>query len=152
MTLLVLLGVGATAGCGTSPRPTSADGPGQATSSRVQPDPGPPTAAQPDPTSPAAADPVSDRQFCRAISMNLSVLTRAASSPDDPAVEQGIAELRKLAEIAPAAIKHDLTVTADFDERVLDQIRAGDSPGVKETPELTTALSDEANWVAAHCR
>ena len=64
---------------------------------------------------------------------------------------QGIAKLRHLADTAPAEIQPDLTVIADFDQNVLDQIQAGRAPEIKETPELTAALSHEATWAAAHC-
>ena len=79
------------------------------------------------------------------------MLTTAATAPDDPTLEEGIAKLRHLADIAPAEIKNDLTVIAAFDQSILDQVRSGKRPEVKETPELTAALSHEARWTAAHC-
>ena len=91
-------------------------------------------------------------QVCRVISLNLDVLTKAATSPDDPSLDQGIAQLRQLHDAAPTEIKGDIQVIADFDQKVLDAVRSGGSPDdIQETPELTAALSHEAQWVATHC-
>jgi hypothetical protein len=94
----------------------------------------------------------STQQLCNAISLNMSVLTKAAGSPDDPSLAEGIALIRRLRDTAPAEIKDDLQVIADFDEKLLATARSGGSPdGVAETPQLTQALSHEARWTAAHC-
>jgi hypothetical protein len=99
-----------------------------------------------------AGDPASTRQLCNAISLNLSVLTKAAQSPNDPSLTQSIALIRRLRDTAPTEIKDDLQVIADFDDHLLATARSGASPdGVAETPQLTQALSHEAHWTAAHC-
>jgi hypothetical protein len=101
-------------------------------------------------SAPAAA--TGSAQLCNAISLNMSVLTKAAGSPDDPSLAEGIALIRRLRDTAPPEIKDDLQVIADFDEKLLATARSGGSPdGVAETPQLTQALSREARWTAAHC-
>lgn len=105
-------------------------------------------------TAPSSAPPDVDaaKRVCQAISINLGVLTKAASSPNDPSLDQGIAQLRQLRDVAPVDIKRDLQVIADFDQKVLTVIRSGASPNdIRETPELTAALSHQSHWVAAHC-
>jgi hypothetical protein len=112
-------------------------------------------------TAPAAAqasagsvtgDAASTQQLCTAISLNLSVLTKAAGSPNDPSLAESIALIRRLRDTAPAEIKDDLQVIADFDDELLATARSGGSPnGVAETPQLTQALSHEERWTAAHC-
>jgi hypothetical protein len=82
----------------------------------------------------------------------VSVLTKAAASPNDPSLPESIALIRRLRDTAPAEIKNDLQVIADFDDKLLATARSGGSPdGVAETPQLTQALSHEASWTGAHC-
>lgn len=94
----------------------------------------------------------SDQDVCHAISLNLGLLTKAAASPDDPSLDQTIAQLRQLRDVVPAEISGDLQVIADFDLKVLTALRSGRSPdNIQETPQLTAALSHQARWAAQHC-
>ena len=155
---LLAFGALLTTGCAASP-PSAVAAPPIPISTPAAVPPSNPASESPGSTAPSpgtgsvptTAEPTSDRQFCQAISLNLSFLTRAATSPHDPTLARGVAKIRQLASIAPAEIEHDLTVIADFDQHVLDQLQAGQRPEIKETPELTAALSHEANWAAAHC-
>jgi hypothetical protein len=156
---LVLVVGGFTTACGAAEPPAVAApakaAPSGANGTPSEPDPGSASSTAPSPNvgSPATStgDRTSDQQFCQAISLNLAFLTTAATSPDDPTLDQGLARIRQLSTVAPAQLGNDLTVIADFDQHVLDQLRAGRRPEIKETPELTSALSDEAKWTAAHC-
>jgi len=90
---------------------------------------------------------------CQAIVRNLDLLTKVATPSGNPDLARSIKEFRALADTAPAEIRPDLRVIADFDQKLLDTVRAGGSPDdVAETPELTAALSHEAAWTAAHCQ
>jgi hypothetical protein len=101
---------------------------------------------------PATDDSAGTQRLCNAISLNLSMLTKAAESPNDPSLTESIALIRRLRDTAPTEIKNDLQVIADFDDKLLATARSGGSPdGVAETPQLTQALSHEARWTAAHC-
>jgi hypothetical protein len=104
-------------------------------------------------TAPGSSPHDSVARDCQVMTLNLGVLTKAATTPNDPSLDQGIAQLRQLHDRAPAEIKGDLQVIADFDQQVLDAVRSGGSPdAIRETPALTDALSHEARWVATHCR
>ena len=109
---------------------------------------GPPTSTDTAPTRATA----SNTDICRAISESLSVLATAASSPDNPTLQEGVDRIRQLAGQAPPDIKGDLTVIADFDQSVVDRVRTGKAPEINETPELTAAMSHEATWTATHCQ
>ena len=90
---------------------------------------------------------------CQAIFRNLDLLTKVATPSGNPDLARSIKEFRALAATAPAEIRPDLRVIADFDQKLLDAVQAGNSPDdIAETPELTAALSHEAAWTAAHCR
>jgi hypothetical protein len=96
--------------------------------------------------------PAAAASLCRVISLNIGLLTTAATSRNDPELQQTVSQLRQLSDVAPAEIKADLRVIADFDQKVLATVRAGGSPdAVEETPELNAALNHEAQWTAAHC-
>jgi hypothetical protein len=160
LSLAVAFTAAITTGCGPTGQTTAAPPTSSTRSATSHPGPAndptsPPSGSDPtrprSGSEPAAPDSVGLNRFCHEISLNLSFLTTAATSPDDPSLDQGIAAMRHLAEIAPAEIKPDIGVIADFDQHLLDQLRAGQRPEVKETPELTAALSHEAKWTAAHC-
>lgn len=146
----------ALAGC-TSPHDTRTGGLSAAkapTAARV-------TTARADPTRTAAqtsraavpgAKPASLDTVCQGISRNLALLTKIATTPGASELDQGIAQLHDLADSAPNGIGYDLQVIADFDQNLLDAVRASQSPdGIRQTPELTSALANEARWTARNC-
>jgi hypothetical protein len=155
LSLVLALGAITLAGCGSSTHRSAADpvrpvvhGGSTAADPASPPPSGPATAAGPTSTGGGA----SVAAVCHALSINLNALGRIADSPDNPDAKQSIVQLRHLADVAPSAIKHDLQVIADFDEKLLDDVRAGKSvDSVQETPELTAAQAHEARWIRANC-
>jgi hypothetical protein len=143
-------------GCGSrgSLSPSSAPAPRRPVSVPALPSaaavssaPDPPSAQPPPPGGSAPAG-----QVCQAITLSLPVLTTVAQSPDDPSIDEGIAQLRALRDTAPAGIRNDLQVIADFDDEMVTTVRSGRSPAnLAETPRVTQALSREAQRTAAHC-
>ena len=100
----------------------------------------------------SADGPASVASVCHALSINLNALTKIASSPTDPDVDQVIAQLRHLGDVALTEIRDDLRVIADFDQKLVTDLRSGKSvDSIQETPELTAAMAHEARWIPANC-
>ena len=59
--------------------------------------------------------------------------------------------LHTLAASAPSAIRSDLGVIADFDQKIVDGFASGKPPAIEETPELKAAMLHEALWVQKNC-
>jgi hypothetical protein len=145
---------GLLAGCGSSAHQTVAAAQPSSAAAAHSPEsrPSKPPADATTSARPGPGDPASTATFCRAISQNLAFLTTAATSPDNPTLDEGIRQINRLADGAPTEIRGDLRLIAQFDQRLLPPLRAGQSPdSIEETPELTAALTHEAQWTAAHC-
>lgn len=74
-------------------------------------------------------DSANTEHLCHAISLNLSILTKAPRSPNDPFLTESITRIRRLRDSAPTEIKDDLQVIADFDDKLLATARARWIPG-----------------------
>ena len=120
---------------------------------------GPAAHARPAPSSlrpaPTSADHTINSGFkatCQVLAANLDLLEQATSG-DGPDLQGAIARMRSLERSAPVEIRPDVKVIADFDQHVLDTVStAGSSGDIRETPQLSAALSHEAAWVSKHCR
>ena len=89
---------------------------------------------------------------CRTLSANISFLTTATSSGAGPQLQQQIAHLQALETAAPPEIRNAVTTVADFDQHILDTVSAGHHPHIRETPQLTNAISHIVTWIAGNCR
>lgn len=155
LSLVLALGAITLAGCGSSEQETSS-GPVRPPTGGGSIPAGPattPPSSSATVTSSASSDgPASVSSVCHVLSINLNALTKIASSPNDPDVDQVIAQLRHLGDVAPAEIKNDLRVIADFDQKLVTDLRSGKSvDSIQETPALTAALAHEAKWIRANC-
>lgn len=147
LSAVLAFGAALTSACSSSsPAPQAATAAASSQSASARP-----TSARRSTAPSAVPDSSGSAQVCQGIRLNLSVLTKAAGSPNDPSVKDEITQIRKLIALAPAEIKGDLTVIADFDEKILAELSSGAGPDViAETPQLTRALSHEAGWTATH--
>jgi hypothetical protein len=94
----------------------------------------------------------SDAAACKTISDSLRLLVSAAShGRDNPGLKEMLGLIKTLRETAPSAIRGDLQVIADFDQKVVDAVRSGQQPDIGETPQLTAAMRHEAAWTGTHC-
>ena len=142
---------GTASGCGASHHTAHAPSPVVPRTSAAIGSP-PPTSNRTTATLGATHRSAAIAQTCRAISLNLTVVTRAATAPSNPSVDHVIAQLQHLRDNAPPEIKHDLQVIADFDQKTVAALRSGQSPdSIQETPKLTAALAHQARWSAQHC-
>jgi hypothetical protein len=90
---------------------------------------------------------------CKTISDSLRILVSAASQGrDNPGLKDMLGLIKTLRDTAPSAIRIDLQVIADFDQKVVDAALSGKQPDLAETPRLTAAMQHEAAWTASHCR
>ena len=100
----------------------------------------------------AGAAPADVARTCAILSANTKLLTSLASGGRAPDLRQQIAAMRSLQAAAPAQIRADITVVADFDHHILDLVIAGKRPDIGETHRLGAALAHLVAWIAAHCR
>ncbi len=107
--------------------------------------------AAPTSTAPARAG-GSDAEACKTISDSLRLLVSAAShGRDNPGLKQMLGLIKTLRETAPSAIRGDLQVIADFDQKIVDAVLSGQQPAIAQTPRLAAAMRHEAVWSATHC-
>jgi hypothetical protein len=93
-----------------------------------------------------------DAAACKTISDSLRILVSAASQGrDNPGLKDMLGLIKTLRDTAPSAIRVDLKVIADFDQKVVDAVLSGKQPHVAETPQLTAAMEHEAEWTGMHC-
>jgi hypothetical protein len=156
LSLVLALGVITLAGCGSSVQGSGSSPvrpPNGGASTRADPASTPlPSSAEVTSTTSSPDGPASVASVCHVLSINLDALTKIASSPNDPDVDHVIAQLRHLGDVAPAEIKNDLRVIADFDEKLVTDLRSGKPvDSIQETPALTSALAHEAKWIRANC-
>jgi hypothetical protein len=138
--LLVATGCAATSGSDASRTPSA-----RVTVPRGAPDAPSSTA------SPSAGG--SDASACKTISDSLRILVTAASQGrDNPGLREMLGLIKTLRDTAPSAIRDDLQVIADFDQKVVDAVLSGEQPNIAETPRLTAAMQHEAAWTTTHCR
>jgi hypothetical protein len=131
-----------TSGCGGASGSTAVGAPSPRASASV---------AAPASAAPAPAG-GSDAAACQTISDSLRLLVSAAShGRDNPGLKQMLGLIKTLRETAPSAIRGDLLVIADFDQKVVDAVLSGRQPDIAETPQLTAAMRHEAAWTATHC-
>ena len=103
------------------------------------------------PSAPARAG-GSDAAACKTISDSLRLLASAASQGrNNPGLDEMLGLIKTLRDTAPSAIRGDLQVIADFDQKVVDAVLSGRHPDIAETPQLTAAMRHEAAWTATHC-
>jgi hypothetical protein len=94
----------------------------------------------------------SDAAACKTIAETLQILTSAAAvGRDNPGLKEMLASIKAMRATAPSAIRADLQVIADFDQKIVDAVLAGKQPDIAETPQLTAAMAHEAAWTATHC-
>jgi ABC-type glycerol-3-phosphate transport system substrate-binding protein len=109
------------------------------------------SAAAPSSSAPIAAG-GSDAAACKTISDSLRLLVSAASrGQDNPGLKEMSGLIKTLRETAPSAIRGDLQVIADFDQKIVDAVLSGRQPEIAETPQLTAAMKHQAEWTATHC-
>ena len=87
---------------------------------------------------------------CTVLSQNTRLLTDAANG-NTADLRQQIATMRELATNAPAEIRVDIKLVADFDQDVVTEIDSGRSQQISETPAVTSALKNTVVWIATHC-
>ena len=103
-------------------------------------------------STPSARVTVSPAAACKTISDSLRILVSAASQGrDNPGLKDMVGLIRAMRDTAPSAIRVDLQVIADFDQKVVDAVLSGTRPDTAETPQLTAAMKHEAAWTATHC-
>jgi hypothetical protein len=93
------------------------------------------------------------KSTCRVLSSDLALLTAAAGDDADADLSSAMGHMRDFERSAPAEIRPDIKVIADFDQRLLDAVSSGGSPAaIDETPQLSAALTHLASWEGTNCR
>jgi hypothetical protein len=139
-----------TAACSSDSGPSTSTSGHAATDSRPRPARlgGSSTTATPS----RLAGPGDVRRTCTIVADNTSVLLGVAGGLSVSDLRRQVGVMRTLASAAPASIRAGVTVVADFDQHLLDEVTAGGRPNIAETPKLHTALTRIVAWTAAHCR
>jgi hypothetical protein len=147
----VLAALVVASGCGSASGSQSSGAPSARASASMSPAVPSAASAVRSPTAPARVG-GSDAAACRTISDSLRILVSAASQGrNNPGLKEMLGLIKTLRGTAPSAIRGDLQVIADFDQKVVDAVLSGKQPDIAETPQLTAAMRHEAAWTAMHC-